>query len=35
LKKIAAIDQLLKPYGEDALALFRYFEYVKGLKFEE
>jgi hypothetical protein len=35
LKKVAAIDTLVKPYGEDALVLFRYFEYVKSLKFEE
>ena len=33
LKKMAQIDYLLKPYGEDALNLYRYFEYVKALKF--
>ena len=32
---MAQIDYLLKPYGEDALTLYRYFEYVKALKFEE
>lgn len=30
---MAQIDYLLKPYGEDALTLYRYFEYVKALKF--
>ena len=35
LKKMAQIDLLLKPYGEDATVLFRYFQYVKALKFEE
>ena len=30
---MAAIETLVKPYGEDALVLFRYFEYVKSLKF--
>jgi serine/threonine protein kinase len=35
LKKMAQIDDLVKPYGEDCLVLYRYFEYVKGLKFEE
>ena len=35
LKKMAQIDLPLKPYGEDAAVLFRYFQYVKALKFEE
>jgi serine/threonine protein kinase len=35
LKKVAQIDYLLKPFGEDALVLARYFDYVKALKFEE
>jgi len=32
---MAQIDFLLKPYGEDSMVLFRYFQYVKALKFEE
>jgi len=35
LKKNAQVDFLLKPYGEDSQVLFRYFQYVKALKFEE
>ena len=35
LKKMAQVDYLLKPYGEDYLVLFSYFEYVKTLKFED
>ena len=35
LKKAAQLDYLLKPFGEDCLVLYRYFEYVKALKFEE
>jgi serine/threonine protein kinase len=35
LKKMAQIDYLVKPFGDDCLVLHRYFEYVRGLKFEE
>jgi len=30
---MAQIDYLLKPFGEDCLVLYRYFECVKALKF--
>ena len=32
---MAAIDDLVRPHGEDSMVLTRYFDYVKGLKFEE
>ena len=32
---MAQIDYLLKPFGEDCLVLYRYFECVKALKFQE
>lgn len=35
LKKMAQIDYLLKPFGEECLVLYKYFECVKSLKFEE
>lgn len=33
LKKMAQIDYLVKPFGEDCLVLHRFFEYVRKLKF--
>ncbi len=34
LKKKAIIEELCKPFGEDALVLAKYFDVVRGLAFE-